>query len=223
MSDPLFKRELRLPFDDYRIYGVRPGNSGINLTYDRGVVLAYGLPTGTDLSFQLLNGSGIGKADASRNFDTDKYKNLMLRISQDVVDPLRVGAFGYYGKEEQIGVVNTLWMAGGDLTVAFDKIELNAQYVERRDDNPGFADPAVKLETRGAFTEMIYIPEGDDSRFYGVLLWNWLEGRYWALKSNALTGHLGYVLMRNLRLTGEYTYDFVLKTSAVTLGFVSAF
>jgi hypothetical protein len=223
VSDPLFKRELRLSFDDYRIYGVRPGNSNINLTYDRGVVLSYGLPTGTDLSFQLLNGSGIGIADAGRNFDSDKYKNLMLRISQDIVDPLRVGAFGYYGKEGQLGIVNALWMAGGDLTVALDKIELNAQYVERRDDNPTFVDPAVKLETRGAFAEVIYIPEGDDSRIYGVVLWNWLEGKYWTLKSNALTGHLGYVLMRNLRLTGEYTYDFVLQRSAVTFGFASAF
>lgn len=223
VSDPLFKRELRLPFEDYRIYGVSPGMSGINLTYDRGVVLSYGLPTGTDLSFQVLNGSGIGEADAGRNFDTDKYKNLMLRVSQDVVDPLRIGAFGYYGKEEQVGRVNTLWMAGPDLTLALDKVELNMQYVERRDDNATFADSAVELTTRGAFAEVIYLPEGDDSRYYGVLLWNWLEGKGWTLKSNALTGHLGYVLMRNLRLTGEYTYDFVLKANAVTVGFVSAF
>jgi hypothetical protein len=37
------------------------------------------------------------------------------------------------------------------------------------------------------------------------------------------TGHLGYLLVRNLRLTAEYTYDFVGKANAVSLGFVGAF
>jgi hypothetical protein len=36
VSDPLFKRELRLTFDDYQIYRAKPGKSSVNLTYDRG-------------------------------------------------------------------------------------------------------------------------------------------------------------------------------------------
>jgi hypothetical protein len=37
------------------------------------------------------------------------------------------------------------------------------------------------------------------------------------------TGHVGYLLARNLRLTAEYTYDFIGKANSVSLGFVSAF
>ena len=40
VSDPLFKRELRLTRDDYTAFTLRPGASGIDLTYDRGVVLS---------------------------------------------------------------------------------------------------------------------------------------------------------------------------------------
>ena len=100
VSDPLFKRELRLTFDDYQIYRVKPGTSSVNLTYDRGLMFSYGLPTGTDIVFEILNGEGIGAADAARNFDGDKYKNGMLRITQDLGEAFRVGAFSYPGNQE---------------------------------------------------------------------------------------------------------------------------
>ncbi len=222
VSDPLFKRELRLTFEDYQIYRLRPGDSRINLTYDRGLMLTYGFPTGTDLTFEILNGSGIGPADGNRLFDTDNYKNPMLRVSQDIGEHVRIGAFGYYGNEEQLAVRNEMWMAGPDLTVHVEKFELNAQYVERRDDNPAFlATPGETLESRGGFGEVIFTPDGDQSRFYLTGLYNWLESG--GDKYHALTGSASYLLARNLRLTGEYTYDFVRKANLVTVGFVSAF
>ncbi len=222
VSDPLFKRELRLTFEDYQIYRLRPGDSRINLTYDRGFMFTYGFPSGTDITFEILNGSGIGPADGNRLFDIDNYKNPMLRVSQDVGQHLRIGAFGYYGNEEQFAERNEMWMAGPDLTVTFDRFELNAQYVERRDDNPEFvASPAGEAETRGGFGELIYVPEGDQSRFYLTGLYNWLEspgGKY-----HTLTGSVSYMLARNLRLVGEYTYDFEYEANRVTIGFASAF
>jgi hypothetical protein len=222
VSDPLFKRELRLPFEDYQIYRVRPGASRISLIYDRGIMLTYGFPAGTNLTFELLNGSGIGPADGDRLFDIDNYKNPMLRISQDIGAHLRIGAFGYYGNEEQIQQRNEMWMAGPDLTVAVDKFELNAQYVERRDKNPTFAvSPGDAVETRGGFGELIFVPEGDQSRVYFTALYNWLESE--GAKYHTLTGSATYLLARNLRLTGEYTYDFEYKANRVTIGFVSAF
>lgn len=227
VCDPLFKRELRLMLDDYQIYRVRPGNSHIDLTYDRGLMLTYGFETGTDLTLMVLNGNGIGEADANRMFDTDKYKNLMLRASQDVGETFRVGAFGYYGKEAPMGPVNTVWMAGPDLTLRIGKIELNAQYVERRDSDPLLQGGGEEVATRGTFGELIYLPEADDSRWYLAGLYNWGEtvngGDTGASRYNTLTGHVGYILARNLRLTGEYTYDFTRKANAVTVGFVSAF
>ena len=36
VSDPLFKRELRLEFEDYQLYRIRVGDARADLTYDRG-------------------------------------------------------------------------------------------------------------------------------------------------------------------------------------------
>ncbi len=210
ISDPLFKREVRLPFEDYQIYRATPGDSRINLTYDRGVMLTYGFPTGTDVTFEVLNGTGIGEANVFRNFDDDKYKNVMLRVSQEVAPAFRLGAFGYSGKERPDEVVNSVWMAGGDATLSFKPFELNLQYVERRDSNPYFSIilPIEKVMTRGAFAELVYLPKGDDSRWYGAGLFNWVDSDQPDLRYTSATLHYGYLLRRNMRLTVETTYVF---------------
>jgi hypothetical protein len=210
VSDPLFKRELRLPFEDYQIYRTTPGDSRINLTYDRGLMLTYGFPTGTDVTFEVLNGTGIGEANVFRSFDDDPYKNVMLRVSQEVAPAFRLGAFGYSGKERPDEVANSVWMAGGDATLSVKPFELNVQYVERRDTNPYFALilPVEKVMTRGAFAELIYRPKGDDGRWYGAGLFNWVDSDQVDLRYTAATAHVGYLLKRNMRLTAEATYAF---------------
>jgi len=210
ISDPLFKREIRLPFEDYQIYRTTPGDSHINLTYDRGVMLTYGFPTGTDVTLEVLNGTGIGEANVSRNFDDDKYKNVMLRVSQELAPAFRLGAFGYLGKERPEELTNSVWMAGGDATISVKPFELNLQYVERRDSNPYFAVilPIEKVRTRGAFAELIYLPKGDDSRWYGAGLFNWVDSDQADLRYTSATLHYGYLLRRNIRLTVEATYVF---------------
>jgi hypothetical protein len=124
-------------------------------------MVTYGLPTGTDFTLEVLNGSGIGEANIFRNFDNDKYKNLLFRVSQDLGGHLRFGGFGYLGKEKKEAGANSLWMAGVDATVTSTPFELNLQYVERRDDNPFFAvsglAPAESTATRGGFAELIYL------------------------------------------------------------------
>jgi len=223
VSDPLFKRELRLTFEDYQIYRTKVGASSVNLTYDRGIMLTYGLPTKTDIVVEILNGSGIGQADPSRNFDNDKYKNGLIRISQDVGDVFRVGAFGYYGKQERNGFVNESTMWGPDLSVSLDAVELNMQYVTRTDDRPYFAVATAKQRTEGAFAELIYTPEGDKSTWYGVLLYNWVKAGDVALNYRSFSAHGGYLLGSNFRLMGEYTYDIERKGNRFTMGFVTAF
>jgi hypothetical protein len=222
VSDPLFKRELRLTLEDYQIYRVKPGKSSVNLTYDRGLMLTYGFPSGTDIVVEVLNGNGIGAADDERNFDRDKYKNLALRVSQDIGEHVRIGGVGYYGKEDK-GTVNTMWMAGPDITLSSDQLELNLQYVERRDDDPHFESATTKVATRGAFGELTYVPDGDKSRWHGVALVNWVESDLSDLNYKTATGHVSYLMARNLRLIGEYTYDFEQKANKFTVGFVSAF
>lgn len=239
VCDPLFKRELRLTRDDYYIYKVKPGYSNVNLTYDRGIMLTYGFESGTDLALQVVNGSGIGEGFTTGNFDDDKYKNVMGRISQDVGEHFRIGAMGYWGKEQNEfseGInggfttyypENELWMLGGDATISFDPIELNLQYVERNDNNPYFlynqTDPIPEIATRGAFAEMIYRPNGDDSKWYAVGLFNWIESDQTNLNYKTLSGHLGYVFRRNIRLITELTYDFEREFATFGVGIVTAF
>ena len=82
-------------------------------------MLTYGLKGGPDLTLEIVNGSGIGESEANPygNFDADKYKNVLGRVTQELGDNFRLGAFGYTGKEEgPNGLVNSLWMAGVDAT-----------------------------------------------------------------------------------------------------------
>jgi hypothetical protein len=222
VSDPLFKRELRLEQEDYQIYRVRPGKSLADLTYDRGLMLRYGAPTKTDLVLEVINGNGIGTTDV---FDEDKYKNFMFRVSQEFAPFLRIGAFGYYGKEKPDTVDNELYMLGADLTLGNDKIELNAQYVYREDSNPDMLvpKPADKVMTQGGFAELIYSPLGDNSRLTGTLLYNIVDSDYDELDYNSYTAGLSYLVARNLRIIGEYTYIEETKKSEVTVGIISAF
>ncbi len=237
LCDPLFKRELRLTRDDYYIYKVRPGASNVDLTYDRGIMLSYGFESGTDVSLQIVNGSGIGEGFATGNFDDDKYKNLMGRVSQDVGEHIRIGAMGYYGKEAREfndvitgnnSLTNELWMIGGDATISLEPIELNIQYVERNDNDPFFHNSQevgypIDLKTRGAFAELIYLPKGDDSKWYAVGLFNWIESDFSELNYKTVSGHLGYVFRRNLRMVVETKYDFDREFSTLGIGVITAF
>jgi hypothetical protein len=229
VSDPLFKGELRLTYEPYAVYKAKPGLSGIDLTYDRGIMLTYGLKGGTDLTLEVVNGSGIGDSEANPGgrFDADKYKNVMARVSQDLGENLRVGAFGYLGKEQgPTGRVNELWLAGADATLALGKLELNLQYVERRDDNPSFLMHAVEVATRGAFAELIYQPRGDDSPWYGAGVFNWIDSDQEDLRYTAASLHGGWMLRRNFRLVAEATYAFRSKEGGYPrfgVGLVTAF
>ncbi len=230
VSDPLFKRELRLTLEDYQPYKAHPGLSKAGLTYDRGIMLTYGFETGTDVIFEILTGNGIGTANEFKNFDTDKYKNFMLRLSQDIGEVARIGAFGYYGKEKLednngIQCLNEINNFGGDLTLTFgDKLEINAQYTFRTDKQPL---PSLynsdKIKTTGAFGEIIYNPAGDESKWYGVGLFNYVQSDLNDLNYKSASLHLGYMLRRNIRLISEYTYNITKEYGLLSIGIVSAF
>lgn len=226
VSDPVFKRELRLTRDDYYIYKVKPGRSNVDLTYDRGIMLAYGFDSGTDLTLEIVNGNGIGEG-VSNLFDDDKYKNFFGRISQDIGENLRLGALGYWGKEEKtildLAQTNQLYVFGADATISLDPLELNLQFIERNDDNALFVDNKTDTKTRGAFGELIYRPEGDASKWYSVAIFNWIESDFRELNLKQLGVHLGYVLRRNIRLVTEYSQNFTNRYGKISIGFVSAF
>ncbi len=209
VSDPLFKREIRLTLEDYLIYKTKPGKSKIDLTYDRGIMMAKGFSSGTDLVLEVVNGSGIGEANIFRNYDSDKYKNLLFRLSQDLGTQFRLGAVTYLGKEGEGESANSLWMLGFDGTVTRPLLELNFQFILRHDSNPYLLPYEKKqVRTKGGFAELIYLPRGDESRWYGTGLFNWVDSEQNDLDYLTLTIHGGRLLSRNVRLTAEATYLF---------------
>lgn len=235
ISDPLFKRELRLTYDDFQIYRKKVGESNLNLTYDRGIMLTYGFENGPDVIFEVLNGSGLNHADDFRVYDTDKYKNVAGRISQDIGEYFRLGVFGFYGKEGQTindtmaspyYATNEVWMAGPDATFSYgDVFELNLQYMERRDDNPSFMQttPAKEIETRGGLIEANILPQGDRSPWYFTGLFNYVESDADPNEYRTITGHIGHVLKTNVRLILENTYDIENEENRFMVGVITAF
>ncbi|MBN1448677.1 MAG: hypothetical protein JXA28_12165 [Bacteroidetes bacterium] len=238
VSDPLFKRELRLSLEDYEVYRMRPERSHANLTYDRGVMLTYGFDFGLDLVGSVLNGNGIGEAE-NRIFDVDNGKAFSFRASQSI-GPVRVGGFYYHGEEMFHGmafqnpgnplyadVKNTVTYYGPDITIGNDYLELNAQYLRREDsDIPGTlnvvgADRAREME--GMLAELVYLPGGPESKWGFVALYNRTEDKQTSYMYHTATLSVGRLLARNLRLIGEFTYDLENETPRAAVGFVSGF
>ena len=235
VSDPLFKRELRLSLEDYQIYKTKIGLSDINLTYDKGLMLTYGLPTKTDIIFQVVNGNGLGNAEDDHLFDKDQYKSFAGRITQDIGEFFRIGGFAYYGKEKltftNIDETNEVLYYGPDFSASYnDILELNVQYMMRNDNNVFVQVPTgtilSEIETQGGLAEIIYAPKGDQSDWYLKALYNWVDSEWDGADYQTATFHFGYLLRRNLRIAAEYTYDMSVsgnEFSRYSIGFVSGF
>ena len=235
VSDPLFKRELRLTFEDYHVYTSQIGLSDFNMKYDKGIMLTYSLPTSTDIILEVVNGNGLAKLNSGNFFDKDPYKNYLARVAQGVGDFLSVGIVGYFGKEdisnELRTITNKAYFLGADATIAFsDKLEINMQYLMREDDQvfESLADlePMNDVRTRGIMGELVFSPKGDQSNWYAVGLYNYVDSDYEPADYHSATLHLGYLLRRNVRLGLEYTEIFTDPENLygrLSLGFVAAF
>jgi len=227
VSDPLFKRELRLTYEDYEIYKVEVGYSPTDLTYDRGLMFTYGTGVGFDAVFEVVNGNGIDEAEDDR-FDDDAWKNFLLRVSQSA-GPVRLGAFGYLGNSEMRragkDVESEIYYWGVDGTVdPTDNLQLNVQYLRRVDENPFFLlSGEEEYRTDGGFAELLYAPAGIDGRHWIVALYNYIESDKAGLDYRSETLAYGYLLRRNLRLTAEVTFEEVEEKWRLVGGFVSAF
>jgi hypothetical protein len=235
VSDPLFKRELRLTHEDYRLYTAQIGLSDISMAYDRGIMLTYTLPKGTNLTLEIVNGNGLSESDPMQFFDKDKYKSFLGRISRNFSDGIRLGVAGYYGKEdihsEDNTITNQVYFAGPDATfVLLDKFELNLQYLVRHDSRIYATMESVTsdddLTTHGVLCELIYSPIGDQSDWYTMGLYNLVESDYDPADYQSATVHFGYLLRRNVRFSCEYTEVFTHMENPygrLSFGFVSAF
>jgi hypothetical protein len=231
VSDPLFKRELRLEHEDYVVYRARMGDSPVDLTYDRGLLAAVDL-LGFAITGQALNGNGRGAAQPNRRFDDDFGKNFALHVTREVAAGIRVGGFGYFGRTTSESVRNQTTMLGVDATLTRGPLELNLQYLHRNDDRPTFEPGIRRTDVDGGFVELLLRPQG--SRWHGFALYNLVDATHPLLslrlgepgpleRYESVTGGAGYLLRRNFRVTGEATYDIEQGGVRWALGFVSAF
>ena len=239
VSDPLFKRELRLSLEDYELYTSQIGLSRITVKYDKGVMMTYGFETGTDVVFEVVNGNGIGHAGDFHIFDQDKYKGYAGRISQNIGKYLRVGGFAYLGKERQANnmdqsLTNEVQIFGPDFTLNIDdRFEVNYQYMVRTDSevfpagNVALNNTMEDVKTSGMLAEAIYSPQAAQSDWYLLGMYNKVESDFDPADYESATFHMGYMLRRNVRLAGEYTYVMNGHTESdfgrFSLGFISAF
>ncbi|MGK2858935.1 MAG: hypothetical protein ACSLFQ_17185 [Thermoanaerobaculia bacterium] len=221
VSDPLFKRELRLERNDYLIYKALVGESDVKLTYERGLMFLAS-PGGTDLAFEVVNGNGI----PSGEFDKDDYKNLALRASRDLGKGVRFGLFGYWGKEKGgiADLTNEVTYFGPDMTIDFgDRWQVNAQYLLRSDDDPFFVGASDDVETDGGFAEVVYLPRGADGRYAWALLYNTVDSDDELANQENLTITMNYLFARNIRLLLEAGRDFEHDATEASVGLIVAF
>lgn len=250
VSDPLFKRELRLEYEDYQPYRVRVGLAAADLTYDRGIMALWAPREGTDLAVELIAGRGLNAASGNRQFDGDDAKSTLVRVSQDV-GPLRLGAFAYRGYEVESGTRNTITMWGPDATVPLGSFgEVNASFVRRVDRDPFFgtcsaANPCPGNVTvpfgttvNSGFAEAILWPQGPTGRLFFTALYNWVdsdrpvvslrlgeqdEGVGYLSKYRTATAGAHYLFKRNVRMMGEAGWDFEREQVRLVLGTMLAF
>ena len=231
VSDPLFKRELRLEYEDYAVYRARMGDSPVDLTYDRGLLATVDV-LGFGITGQALNGNGRGPAQTNRRFDNDFGKNFALHIGRELAAGVRLGAFGYFGRTTSESVTNETTMLGLDATFARGPLELNLQYLHRNDDRPTFGPVDLRTDVDGGMAELLVRPRG--SRWHGFALYNLVNATDPLLslrlgelepleRYETVTGGLGYEVRRNFRMTGEATHDLEEGGVRWALGFVSAF
>lgn len=236
-SDPLFKRELRLEFEDYQPYRVRVGRAAADLTYDRGVMATYSPWTGGDLSAFVVNGRGLSEANEQRFFDRDSGKNLGLRFSQDA-GPLRLGAYGYFGDENAESSSNRIRIWGPDATFVSGNTEINAQFLRRTDSDPFFAEGSGETVVDAGFVEGIWSPQGPGGRWFLTGLYNHVSSDDPVVSlrlgeqldstpylSDYRTASVGasYLYQRNVRLLAEVMWDVDRERARFTTGFMTAF
>jgi hypothetical protein len=236
VSDPLFKRELRLAIEDYQPYRVRVGDARPDLTYERGVMAVFSPWEGADAAAAVVNGNGLSAASEERVFDSDNLKNFAGRFSQSL-GALRLGAFGYIASQEKPDAVDEIVIWGPDATLALGSAgELNVQYLRRTDDDPFFRGEDVAEETTvdAALAELVLWPDGPTGRLFFTGIFNWVSSDQPVFSLR--TGEEGlldrytygaagvsWLLQRNLRFSGEAGYDFERERARITAGFMAAF
>ncbi len=218
VSDPVKPSELRLTFENYRIYKFKVGLSKVALSYERGLMLLYSTPFGTNMSFEIVNGNGLEKGV----FDSDSHKNLVARIAQQA-GPATAGFMVYWGKEGE-ETVNELSYIGPDLSLRLGKLQLFLQYLRRKDSNPLFLQSPRSYITKALLAELLYSPQGEDGRWFLTLLYNFIDSEYDPADYHTLSINVNYLIRRNLKWITELTMGIDSKEqNRFVTGLITAF
>ncbi|HEX5959903.1 MAG TPA: hypothetical protein VFY97_01480 [Rhodanobacteraceae bacterium] len=236
ISDLMFPREVRLPFQDYMVYRMA------GITYDRGVLFSRGAgPFNLDLGF--TNGNGIngnlkinspGYGRPDRMFDNDSSKTVFGRIGAEL-GPVHAGLFGASGKQRSAtGPAGLLGGArdtdkrifGLDASGQFSpNVYWYVQYLWNAWDGFLDADPARNYHWNGGFAGIDWIP---NDRWAFSALYNRDNAGdlartntiYEGIAMNSLTLTSSYYFMRNVKGIIELNFDFLDKTRPVGPYFV---
>jgi hypothetical protein len=221
VSDLMFPRETRLPFQDYMVYRMA------EITYDRGVLFDRGVGA-FDVALGLVNGNGIeqnfninspGYRRPDKMFDNNADKSVFGRIGIDV-GPANFGLFGLAGEQKNAtGPAGTesgdtdKWIAGVDAsgevrgkTYWYAQVLWNSweDFLEEGQDYNwwgGFAGVDYIPSSRWAFSALYNLADADD-----------LDGTdtiYEGIDINSLSLTASYYFMRNVKAVGEVNIDFL--------------
>jgi len=227
LSDLMFPREVRLPFQDFMAYRMA------GITYDRGVLFDRALgPIGIDLGF--TNGNGIednlsinspGFSRPDRMFDNDNSKTVFGRIGTEI-GPVSVGLFGASGKQR--GATGPAGLATSarntdKRVVGLDasgqiggNVHWYAQYLWNSWDGFLDIDPARDYRWDGGFAGVDWIA---NENWAFSALYNYddagdLAGTntvYEGIDMNSLSLTASYFFMRNVKAIFEVNVDFLSK------------
>ncbi len=248
ISDPLYKRELRLEYEDYIPYRVRVGNVRADLTYERGLMAVSSPWKDADLFLQVVNGRGLSPASEAKNFDTDNAKHFGVRLSQDL-GFARVGGFFYTGEEKADDLRSSLQVFGPDATIPLgEKVEFNLQYLYRKDGNPFLLETCARNDPRCSFGaakpfetevdsymgEMLFFPQGAGGNVHFAALYNRVEANSpiftvragedgYLEKYESVGINANYLYARNVRLMAEVNRNLETKRNRFIAGVTAAF
>ncbi len=230
LSDLMFPRETRLPFQDFLAYRMA------GITYDRGVLFDRTVGP-LDLALGLVNGNGItdnfninspGYRRPDKMFDNDNSKTVFGRIGAEI-GPVSAGLFGASGKQRGIALGNAgqtssdrntdKRVVGLDLSGDFGgKTYWYAQYLWNSWDGFLDANPNRDYRWNGGFAGVDYIP---NERWAFSALYNYADAGdlantdtiYEGIDMNSLSLTASYYFMRNVKGIAEINVDFLDKNA----------
>jgi hypothetical protein len=186
-------------------------------------------------AIRFVHGLGVipREAGGDRLYDRDKLKNLALHVSQEL-GPVRLGGFGYWGRERAEGRTDRILIWGPDATLSPARnVEVNLQYLRREDSNPLLAADGMSSVVNSTFGEVIVGPLGTEGRWYVTELYNWIDADRPLLslrvgeqdtaagflqRYHTVSGGVHYLINRNVRLLGEARWDLEREKPRFTTG-----